>query len=309
MYWTFIHPLSLSLSSFLQANVKVATKEFAASHDVEEFAASLLELQQPLFHSEVSKIVIRTTFDFDDAVREQGSHLLVALIKQEVLTSLQFTAGFRKLYQSLDETLIDYPLAQKWLKEFAEYAIANETLAQSTFDDLESARACMGDRVRIKQIKKQFDAIVHEYFRSEDVKDAQQSLSELKDCSFMHFEMVKVLVNSALDHNNRERELASQLLASGCFKEDQIVTGMAVLLDRVEDLLLDIPDIPVLLSWFLARAVSDEALPPAFLLNRDLAEGDLGHVVVQIARNLLRHKNASAELADIWSLQQRPNNA
>eukprot|EP01108_Squamamoeba_japonica_P005047 TRINITY_DN3948_c0_g1_i1.p2 TRINITY_DN3948_c0_g1~~TRINITY_DN3948_c0_g1_i1.p2 ORF type:complete len:125 (-),score=57.33 TRINITY_DN3948_c0_g1_i1:447-821(-) len=44
-----------------------------------------------------------------------------------------------------------------------------------------------------------------------------------------------------------------------------IRTGFALLLDRVEDTLLDVPDAASLLGTFLARAVVDDILPPAFL--------------------------------------------
>jgi hypothetical protein len=39
---------------------------------------------------------------------------------------------------------------------------------------------------------------------------------------------------------------------------------------RVEDLYLDVRDVLHLLACFLARAVVDECVPPAFLLRQDL---------------------------------------
>jgi hypothetical protein len=52
-----------------------------------------------------------------------------------------------------------------------------------------------------------------------------------------------------------------------------------VLLERVEDLTLDVPDVPRLLSLILARAIADEAIPPSFLLRLDLASEDQGFKV------------------------------
>jgi hypothetical protein len=50
-------------------------------------------------------------------------------------------------------------------------------------------------------------------------------------------------------------------------------------LDRVEDLTLDVPDVPRLMSLILARAIADEAVPPSFLLRLDLAKEDQGFKV------------------------------
>lgn len=43
------------------------------------------------------------------------------------------------------------------------------------------------------------------------------------------------------------------------------------MLSRVEDLVLDVPEVLRLLSCFLARSITDEALPPSFLLRLDLS--------------------------------------
>jgi hypothetical protein len=90
------------------------------------------------------------------------------------------------------------------------------------------------------------------------------------------------LISKALDQTNRERQLASKAIAdlSGVVvKREQVERAFTVLLERVEDLFLDVPDILALLSCFVARAVSDEALSPAFLLRVDLFASDMGYRV------------------------------
>ncbi len=73
-----------------------------------------------------------------------------------------------------------------------------------------------------------------------------------------------------------------------------------VLLQRVEDLSLDVPDILRLLAAFVARAVVDEVIPPAFLVRADLAESDLGSQVVQLSQSWLDQKHAATRISYVW---------
>ena len=86
---------------------------------------------------------------------------------------------------------------------------------------------------------------------------------------FYRVEVVKRSISMALDRDNRCRELTSQFLAK--LTSNQIVRvpsailGFEILLQRVEDLRKDVPDVQKLLARFLARAIVDEVLFPSFL--------------------------------------------
>jgi hypothetical protein len=68
----------------------------------------------------------------------------------------------------------------------------------------------------------------------------------------------------------------------------------------VEDLCNDIPRIFEFLSGFIARAVVDECLPPAFLARAGIMPDDMGHRIIQHAQQLLAKPLASARLAQVW---------
>jgi hypothetical protein len=81
--------------------------------------------------------------------------------------------------------------------------------------------------------------------------------------SIIYFEFCR-----AMDKNDREKEQASSLLSAlyaDVIAPDQMAKGFTKLLESVEDLSIDIPDAVELLSLFLARAVVDDILPPAYL--------------------------------------------
>jgi len=75
--------------------------------------------------------------------------------------------------------------------------------------------------------------------------------------------------------------------------KSDVEKGFTILLERVDDLQLDVPNALTYLSIFIARAVVDEVLPPAFLLRVDLGEHDAGTQVLRQAQALLKQENAS----------------
>ena len=109
----------------------------------------------------------------------------------------------------------------------------------------------------------------------------------------------------ALDRKDRERELTSALLVSLCpdvLPHEQIAQGFSRLLACVEDVCLDTPDAPHLLSRFLGRAVVDELLPPSYLTTcLDTLRPDAAGVdVVKAAVGMLGARHAAERLTTCW---------
>lgn len=141
--------------------------------------------------------------------------------------------------------------------------------------------------------------ILDEYFTSGDAGDINRALKELGHPE-LHHEFVKAVISRSLDLHDRERELASELLPRlATVSRDKIVEGFTVLLERLEDLRLDIPNAPELLSFFLARAVVDDILPPSFL-SPDSADVEIAKETLVQAKNLLSGKQAAKRIAHIW---------
>lgn len=142
--------------------------------------------------------------------------------------------------------------------------------------------------------------ILDEYFTSGDSGDVGRALRDLGHPE-LHHEFVKSTISRSLDLHDRERELASELLPRlfPTVSRDKIVEGFTVLLERLDDLKLDIPNAPELLSKFLARAVVDDILPPAFL-SPDSADIETAKETLVQARNLISGKSAGKRAAHIW---------
>jgi len=113
---------------------------------------------------------------------------------------------------------------------------------------------------------------------------------------------VKKSLVTAMDKQAYERELVSKLLSSMyniAVTPEKIAEGFQAALDSLEDIIIDTPDAVDVLSKFLARAIFDEIVAPAFLKNAE-ARTPLAEQCVGLANGLLNQPYRSERLAHIW---------
>lgn len=137
----------------------------------------------------------------------------------------------------------------------------------------------------LEEYKEKVISLIEEYFASGDVASMASDLSNVGSPNYHHY-FVKRLISMAMDRHDKEKEMASVLLSAlyaDVIEPEQLAKGFANLLEAVDDLVLDIPDAVDILAIFLARAVVDDILPPAFLskTQKVLVEGSQGLAVIQ----------------------------
>lgn len=119
--------------------------------------------------------------------------------------------------------------------------------------------------------------------------------------SFLHYELVKRAVSMSLDRNDRERELVSRLLSAAypdVLASAHITQGFERLLELADDLALDAPQAKPMIATFIARAVVDEVVPPAWLSSPKTVS--LGGDVIDHAKRMLSRDHSGAKLERIW---------
>ncbi|KAH7295354.1 hypothetical protein KP509_27G043500 [Ceratopteris richardii] len=129
--------------------------------------------------------------------------------------------------------------------------------------------------------------IIEEYFTIGNIVETAADLRELGSPMY-HHHFIKKVVSVALDRHDREKEMTAVLLSAlyaDVIDPDQVAKGFGRLVESADDLAIDIPDAVDILALFVARAVVDDILPPAFLkkIVRTLPEGALGHQVINKA--------------------------
>eukprot|EP00455_Lapot_gusevi_P044079 TRINITY_DN5455_c0_g1_i8.p1 TRINITY_DN5455_c0_g1~~TRINITY_DN5455_c0_g1_i8.p1 ORF type:complete len:360 (+),score=130.42 TRINITY_DN5455_c0_g1_i8:279-1358(+) len=209
--------------------------------------------------------------------------------------------GFRLLVNHIDDVSVDVPNAKERLSEMARIGLARGYLPDHAMRDILQLLSFTSQEWREKKAK--IDSFLLQYFASEVLDEAAQSIREL-DATELHYEVVKRGISLAIDRSNKERELFSILLASfigTVLDRVQVEQGFENVLERVEDMVVDVPDTLQLLSSFVARAVSDEVLPPAFLERVNLHQSDMGYRVIKQVHVLLNASvNNPSRLMRIW---------
>ncbi|PIA51480.1 hypothetical protein AQUCO_01100371v1 [Aquilegia coerulea] len=154
----------------------------------------------------------------------------------------------------------------------------------------------------LDEYKKAVVSLIEEYFSTGDVDVAASDLRELGSNEY-HPYFVKRLVSMAMDRHDKEKEMASVLLSAlyaDVVTSAEISQGFFMLLEAADDLAVDILDAVDILALFIARAVVDDILPPAFL-NRAakiLPESSKGLQVLHTAEKSYLSAPHHAELVE-----------
>jgi programmed cell death protein 4 len=152
-----------------------------------------------------------------------------------------------------------------------------------------------GPMLTLCEFKIRLKEALQEYFDSGDVPEFVECLTELK-CAEYHSEIIKKSISLSLDKTSRERELVSRFLCElhpKVLTDKDVTDGFLHLLEDTDDLTIDAPDAKSVVGTFLARAVVDEVLPPAFLSNR---RGE----AIENAMRLLSMEHCGARLERAW---------
>eukprot|EP00980_Cylindrotheca_fusiformis_P007928 scaffold1697_cov120-Cylindrotheca_fusiformis.AAC.10 len=177
----------------------------------------------------------------------------------------------------------------------------------SSVDDPESrnfldseGKPVYGPMLTQSEFKLQVEECLKEYFDSCDSDEVIRSIMELQ-CREFHSDVVKKAISVSLDKHPRERELVSRLLTClhpSPLSDGDMEAGFDTLLDSLDDLTTDVPEAPTMVANFLARAVVDEVLPPAYLSDQNnMRPGD---PVVDKAISLLSREHCTARLERVW---------
>jgi len=151
------------------------------------------------------------------------------------------------------------------------------------------------------EVNSPIQVLIQEFLTSGDVNESIKSLKELK-IGAQHDQFVKKCILSAMERKAEERELVSKLLSSIyniAVIPEKLAEGFQAALDDLEDVVLDTPDAVGMLSKFLARAIIDEVVPPAFLKHA-IAKSELAEQCIQLANSLLNQPFRSERLAHVW---------
>lgn len=157
-----------------------------------------------------------------------------------------------------------------------------------------------GPMLTLAEFKRRVTEALEEYFSSEDAAELVHTIRELR-CPEFAYEVVKRSVSLAMDRKERERELVSRFLSSAypdLLSTDDVGKGFERLFELMDELELDAPGAADITAAFLARAVNDDVLPPAFLVDPMVVR--IGGDVVSKTKRLLCREHQGSRVERIW---------
>jgi hypothetical protein len=149
------------------------------------------------------------------------------------------------------------------------------------------------------EVASPIDTILKEYLNEADISEVARRLKEVK---VSQADFVRKSLSLSMEKQPYERELISKLL-SGLYGQSltprSISEGFQAALDSLEDTVLDAPLAGEMLGKFIARAILDEIIPPAFLKNA-WAESSISKEALGLANGLVTDNHRSKKLEHIW---------
>ena len=283
-----------------------AIKEYMDARDSSEVRRALQELAVPHYHHEFVKLAIQACFENPDATGELLS-LLDDLIDTGDVNTSQTMIGLKRIASDLDQISLDYPNANDILVRIIDHAKQQSWIGPQEHDLVFFMVKDQGSSHKVFTLgdfKAASRTTIMEYFDSGDQTEVEMQLKQCGDPG-LHSVFVKMLIQMAMDRNDREREMASTLLAdlsqASVVSEEQVSLGLHKLLSSTEDLTLDIPDAARFLTLFLGRAIVDEVVPPSFLSHTEnLKGGSLGIDILRAAKKLLAARHSGERFLSCW---------
>jgi len=142
------------------------------------------------------------------------------------------------------------------------------------------------------------ETMIQEFFLSGEMDEVRKTLVEYGK---QYDSFVKKSLRLGMEKQAYERELVSKLLVAiynNPITPEQVQAGFLAALNSLPDFKLDSPEAPEILGKFLARAIFDEIIPPAFL--KSTTNNDLAVEALSFASVLVNEKHRGDRLAHIW---------
>lgn len=111
--------------------------EYLLSRELVEASRCIKELNAPHFHYEIVKRAIVMALEKSEENQSAVSELFVNLAERDFISSLQFEAGFLKVFSMMSDLILDTPNALTIVSEFVNKAIQQNVLTPDFWSKVE----------------------------------------------------------------------------------------------------------------------------------------------------------------------------
>lgn len=187
----------------------------------------------------------------------------------------------------------------------------NDPNYDSIEEDEEYVVSPSSPHMTLDEFEKKAVGLFKEYFEHGDTQEVVDTLNEYNIKNFKP-EIIRVLVTLALEQKAANREKASVLISDlygQVLNSREVANGFDLILQQLEDLVLDTPDVTEAIGNFIARCMADDCLAPAFVTRpHPTLKDSKAFAAMERAKMLISMKHGLARLDNVWGVGggQRP---
>jgi len=160
------------------------------------------------------------------------------------------------------------------------------------------------------EIEAKFIPLINENLTSEDPTDLLNAVDKTPLGTAAAAELIAVLLRSGLEHEAKREVISRTITTLSVYEyltEKEIEGGFTIIFQQFPDLELDNPHSPEVIGKFLARAVADDCIRPAWVDNHPSLKdsnvaGEMVTGALQFAHALISVKYEFARLDTIWGI-------
>lgn len=272
--------------------VEALLKEYFISGELSDLLNNAKEVKGIDYIDLVRKAIVlsmeRQAYD-----RELASKLLLELVKSSSASSTVIEDGFQKLFDRLDDTVLDVPEAAELAGRFLARALFDEIVAPAFLTSVRTSSKAgkeavaignglftenhkskhlehiwgPGDLESVKRLKQEVELLIDEYVVSSDFNEADKAIRNLNAPSF-HFQLVKIAVRKAVLSTEDKRSSIIRLLSlaskEGLIVPDHVVQGFKLVKSTLDDIKLDLPQAPAIFPNIVKQAQAEGWLSAQF---------------------------------------------
>jgi len=172
-------------------------------------------------------------------------------------------------------------------------------------NETKSPEKAAGPQYSVEEFEDKVEEIVAEYLQSHDQEEAVECLKELNSSKF-NTELVNKFLSIAFEKSERDQEklirLFSDLLNTHFLSSQSFQSGFEQILEILEDIEIDTPLAPKIISHFLATGLNCESFDASFLnlLSPQVPSGKAFAILVETLLSAIKSSNQT-KVAQKWS--------
>jgi hypothetical protein len=246
-------------------------REYFRSGDFTELTDQLWQLRSETYNDSLVARVFRLGMDQRG---EQGlakhphswENCLIGLMKEDMVSSAELMRGIYGFISFIQDLELDVPHASEKIIHFFEMLVSEELADETIFFRLPEnilMRGKPGVQKQLHEYKRIISHSLDDFFATQSVARLEQTIRDVNMPLFAH-ELIKRAILCSFDHGATEQQAVVRMIQNfmrkGVVTDEDIQHGLALVVGRLDDVILDVPYAKKYCAEIFTECVTNELL-------------------------------------------------